>query len=647
MKNEHKDQDDVSESNKGLTSAGVPVWMRQILHTGTSDHLSNPRPRLGELVTVKLELPLEAKPEQIVLRSIPNGEQQLSDMKPTDKNGLMQVWEGKLRVNEARVPYRFAIQSEGQIWWFNAAGIHRHIPLGLFDFKLLADTPEIPWLQSSVFYQIFPDRFYNGDSSNDPINEDLQAYPGVTRTTYPWGKPAAQPKDHKHIPFYGGDLAGVEQKLDYLEDLGINAIYLNPIFTAYTNHRYDVADFRNVDPVLGGNQALVSLSESLKARKMRYILDIVPNHSGAGHPWFREAMSDPASPRRNAFYFDKDNAYASWMGFGSLPKLNYRDPNLRAEMFESDTSVFAHWLKPPYTADGWRVDVGNMLGRYDADQLDGDVLPAIRQTVKRISDASYLIGENFFEAIGQLQGDVWDGVMNYSGFSDPFLHWLMPYQISALGCKSVLRTTLPLDTESLIQSWLNNLAAIPYSIALQQFNLLGSHDTTRIATILKGDKALMKLAAIVQFGFPGVPCLYYGDEIGLQNEEGFAQRNCFPWDKEKWDLDLREFYQKLIRLRRSSDVLAHGSFTVLDWGSKHFAFQRLLNGERIVITANREDAEDDLIVRSPHLNSGKPRKLKGLFSGEIMDVFPGKLRIPRQNKGAEIWLEIEENQSSE
>lgn len=615
----------------------VPEWLHNIVHTGTIDHISNPYPKMGETVVITLEVPLKAQPEQVVLRSIPNGEQQLSPMKATETRGVMHLWQGELVINEPRVPYRFAIQAEGYIWWINALGFSQQSPLGLFDFKLLANSPEIPWLNSSVFYQIFPDRFANGDPSNDPSEGELEVYPGVTRKTYSWGEKA--PASRYHIPFYGGDLKGIEEKLGYLQELGVNAIYLNPIFTAYTNHRYDVADFRNVDPTLGGNKSLVSLSAALKAMGMHYILDIVPNHIGAGHPWFREAFDDPASPRRLAFYFKEGNAYASWMGFGSLPKLNYNDPQLRHEMFESETSVFAHWLKPPYKANGWRVDVGNMLGRYDEHQLDKEILPAIRKTVKQTSPKSYLIGENFFEAIGQLQGDAWDGVMNYSGFTDPFLGWLKPYEVHALRSELVLKSAQPLSTEAMIDSWQNNLAAIPYSIALQQFNLLDSHDTSRIRSVLKGDEALICLAIMVQFTFPGVPCVYYGDEIGLVDEEGFGQRNCFPWNQAQWNQDLLSFYKLLIRLRKTNDVLAKGSFQVLNWDEDSFVFQRAFAGKRVIVTANRNASPDGYKFTSNNMPHPEIKKLTGLFSGKQMLFSSEEVQIPPLEKGGEIWLE--------
>ena len=176
------------------------------------------------MVTIRLEVPTEGKPDQIILRSIPNGEQHLEAMQLTGTENQMNIWEAELLINEPKVPYRFAIQAEGRVWWLNAAGVSTFVPVSPFDFKLLANNPEISWLNRSVFYQIFPDRFANGDPGNDPDGE-IEAYPGYSRKTYPWGQ--AVQTDRTHIPFYGGDLKGIENHL-IIAKMGVNAIYLNP-----------------------------------------------------------------------------------------------------------------------------------------------------------------------------------------------------------------------------------------------------------------------------------------------------------------------------------------------------------------------------------------------------------------------------------
>ena len=618
------------------TDPNQPSWLARVRHVPTSDYLSNPNPALGETITVRLLIPSQADPDQVVLRTIPNGEQQFTAMTRHSEQGGNDVWEAPLKVNEPRVSYRFAIQTEGRVWWLNALGISIHTPLAMFDFKLLAGFQPISWLERSVFYQIFPDRFANGDPSNDPV-EEADPRQRYTRKTFPWGEKA--PRDRKLMPFYGGDLAGIETHLDYLEQLGVNALYLNPIFTAFTNHRYDVSNFREVDPVLGGDQALVSLRQALSQRDMRYVLDIVPNHSGFMHPWFQSALQDKKGEERGFFYFaENEQEYTSWMGFGHMPKLNYGSSALRREMIESEDSIFAYWLKPPFSADGWRVDVGNMLGRHDAHQINLELLRSIRAAVKRVSPEAYLMGENFFEATEQLQGDGWDAVMNYTGFADPVLHWLTGYEQDALRCDAVLKTDIPWDTATMLQAWNENLASIPWQIALQQFNLLDSHDTPRLLTLLNGDKALSQLAAIAQFTFPGVPCLYYGDEIGLTNEEGFDSRNCFPWDEDQWDQKSLDFYKKLITLRRTSLALARGELRVLHYDQDLVVYARVLGEEWVLVTANRsEQAHPAVRLDVPALNLVGERDFIALIGSGRIKAGNGWLDLPELSKGGEVW----------
>ena len=613
-----------------------PTWLAHVLHVPTADYLSNPNPAMGETITVRLFIPSQADPDQVVLRTIPNGEQQFTAMTRHSEQGVYSVWEAPLKVNEPRVSYRFAIQTEGRVWWLNALGISIHTPLAMFDFKLLAGFQPISWLERSVFYQIFPDRFANGDPSNDPV-EEADPRQRYTRKTFPWGEKA--PRDRKLMPFYGGDLAGIETHLDYLEQLGVNALYLNPIFTAFTNHRYDVSNFREVDPVLGGDQALISLRQALSQRDMRYVLDIVPNHSGFMHPWFQSALQDKKSEERGFFYFaENEQEYTSWMGFGHMPKLNYGSSALRREMIESEDSIFAYWLKPPFSADGWRVDVGNMLGRHDAHQINLELLRSIRAAVKRVSPEAYLMGENFFEATEQLQGDGWDAVMNYTGFADPVLHWLTGYEQDALRCDAVLKTDIPWDTATMLQAWNENVASIPWQIALQQFNLLDSHDTPRLLTLLNGDKALSQLAAIAQFTFPGVPCLYYGDEIGLTNEEGFDSRNCFPWDEDQWDQESLDFYKKLITLRRTSLALARGELRVLYYDQDLVVYARVLGEEWVLVTANRsEQAHPAVRLDVPALNLVGERDFIALIGSGRIKAGNGWLDLPELSKGGEVW----------
>ncbi|HSN94742.1 MAG TPA: glycoside hydrolase family 13 protein, partial [Anaerolineaceae bacterium] len=484
---------------------------------------------------------------------------------------------------------------------------------------------------------IFPDRFANGDESNDPKNEH-DPVTGSFRTTYPWGQSVLSSREH--IAFYGGDLKGVQDHLDHLRALGVNAIYLNPVFSAWTNHRYDVRDYFSVDTNLGGDAALISVAQALQSQGMRYVLDIVPNHSGVGHPWFQKARQDPGCDEAGFFYFDeKREDYVSWMGFRALPKLNFRSKVLRERIFGQD-GVFSYWLKPPFDADGWRVDVGNMLGRQDEDQFSDLVIRGIRQAVKATKPEAYLFGENFYEAASQLQGDEWDGVMNYMGFSAPLIAWLKTPSTGAIGWNGQLHSNAPWQTASLVKTWMEHLAAIPWSIALQQYNLLSGHDTPRVRTILEKDDALLRLAYIVLFTFPGVPSIFYGDEIGLTDQENFGSRVCMPWEEENWDLDILTFMKKLIALRKSNDCLAKGAFQILYWEKDLLVYQRELAGERILVTLNRSDAvfsAKALPIPEAGIGLGQFRDFLGEGQAQVKDDL---LILPDLPKGGIIWTPV-------
>jgi alpha-glucosidase len=426
--------------------------------------------------------------------------------------------------------YRFMILCDGAAYWYNGSGLHSYNLTDAEDFRLLADYKAPAWIRNSVFYQIFPDRFADGDPTNN-VQDGEYEYAGFPARRREWGEPPTSGSRAAMVEFYGGDLPGITAHLDYINDLGANALYLNPVFTAFSNHRYDVTDYFAVDPHLGGNQSLVDLRLALTARDMRYIIDIVPNHCGVLHPWFQAALADLEAPTAEYFTFhNHPDEYETWLGVRSLIKLNYRSTALRNVMYAGPDSVFRHWLRPPYSADGWRIDVANMLARQGADQMGMEVGRGIRQAVKEGNPEAYLMGENFFDASSQLLGDCWDGVMNYSGFNLPLLSWLRGMSVHVPGQSQPILTGNRWTTEALVSSWNAFRAAIPWVMAYQQFNLLGSHDTPRALSLLKGNRDLVRLAVVLLFTYPGVPCVYYGDEIGMGGDLEMNPRQCMSWD---------------------------------------------------------------------------------------------------------------------
>jgi len=556
-------------------------------HDGSAVFVSNPYPKLGEKVTLTLRAPLDAPIKEVFVRSLPDGEGHLSAMKLARKDAVSAYWQGELTITMPRMNYRFALRTyQDGTYVYNAAGVHRAEQPDFYDFKLLADYQAPLWVHDRVFYQIFPDRFHNGDPA---LTEKIGAWEddGYRPKIRNWDELPRRWEEGGAVDFFGGDLPGITAKLDYLQALGVNALYLTPIFDSRSNHRYNITDFFNVDPVLGGNQALVQLREALDARGMALILDVTPNHLGSQHPWFTSALNDPTS--ETAEYFTLDDSamgYVAWLGVKTLPKLNYRSEKLRDVMYRGENSVLRTWLKAPYRIDGWRLDVANMTARQGEIQLGDEVWRGVRESLKAYKPDTYIMGENYFDGSHQLQGDQLDATMNYSGFNIPMWRWLSGY----LGTWQFTdKYDDPLPSEVLAEQMTLFRAAIPWVIATQQFNQLCSHDSVRILNIVKGDKARMKLGLSLLMTYPGVPCVYYGDEIGLEGAGDPDNRRPMIWDDSRWDTDLLTHYRTMIALRKTQPALINGGYQQLIAHGDVFAFTRHTPAQRLVIVAHRSD----------------------------------------------------------
>jgi alpha-glucosidase len=611
-----------------------PHWTDSVHHDGSPRYVVTRKDSSGTGVTLRLRAGLDAPIEHVFLRTYPDGEQDLTPMHLVSMDAIDRWWEVEYRLSMPSTNYRFfLITSEGG-WWLTAAGMVRHTPTDATDFKILARHHSPSWLQGSVFYQIFPDRFADGDPSNNVCSGEYLCY-GKPVVARPWGE-RPNPKTGG-TEFFGGDLQGIVQHLDYLEELGVSALYLTPIFTAPSNHKYDVADYKQVDPHFGGDAALLALRQALDERGMRLMLDIVPNHCGVTHPWFLAAQADPTAQTAEFFTFHRrPDDYESWLGVRSLPKLNYRSERLREVMYAGQDSIMRYWLRPPFRADGWRIDVANMLARQGESQLGHKIGRGIRRAVKAESPDAYLLGENFFDATPHLQGDELDACMNYRGFSLPLLHWLSGIDTVQFW-RPEWTDTHPLPTEALAAEWQAFLSAIPWQVATQQFNLLGSHDTPRIMTIVGGDEARARVAATLLFTYPGVPCVYYGEELGLVGGRDPDNRCCMPWDPHKWNSGLREFYQALIQLRRTSPALLWGGFNLFYAAGETLAFLREAPEERLLIVARRNN---DQLTALPVRHAGLPDglHLREVLTGTEAVVEGGMLPlVGLPSVGAQIW----------
>lgn len=407
-------------------------------------------------------------------------------------------------------------------------------------------TPD--WAKGAVLYQIFPERFANGNPDNDP--------PGVQ----PWGgKPGV-------YNYFGGDLAGVMAHLDHLQSLGIDGVYFNPLFAGGSNHKYDTWDYMRIDPEFGTNEDFKRLCEALHRSGMRVMLDGVFNHTGTGFAAFKEAVAKgPGSPTWDWYTFEgfpvvqepRPN-YKAWWGFAHLPQLNNSNPEVRAYLLD----VARHWLAPGL-ADAWRLDVPNEVPR----PFWGDFRTAVRQA----RPDALVVGEIWADGSPWLKGDSFDSVMNYR-FRSAVLDFIAYEKLDAKAFGDIL-DQVRADYGDQVEPVL--------------FNLLDSHDTERFLHSAKGDKSKLRLASLLQLTYPGMPVIYYGDEVGMTGGADPDNRRTMVWEPSQQDHRLLEHYRALIRLRKEHAALRSGDFERLSLPApKVYAFRRTAGKDRLVVVVN-------------------------------------------------------------
>jgi neopullulanase len=429
------------------------------------------------------------------------------------------------------------------------------------------------WASRAVVYQIFPDRFRRGAGATvNPL--------GSNRVD-PWGSPPSA------RGFQGGDLQGVIDALDHLQDLGVTCLSLNPIFSSAANHRYHTYDYLQVDPLLGGNSAFDALVSALKRRGMRLVLDGVFNHCGRGFWAFHHLLENGASspyadwftvddwplnpyPRPSARGAARRAGYHCWWNDAALPKFNHANPAVRDYLL----AVGEHWLQRGI--DGWRLDV--------ADEVPADFWVQFRRRIREANPEAWIIGEVWGDARPWLQGDQFDGVMNYR-FAWSTLGWVADGQLKP----GHGRRSMPYgncDGLSYTQVLQETLGWYSEAVNLAQLNLLDSHDVPRALHMLQGDVKALQLALVLLFCLPGAPCLYYGTEVGLHGGEEPACREAFPWDgPADWRVDLRAFIASLAALRQSHEALCSGTLQLAvlpgGEGDQGLLLQRQVHGSAI------------------------------------------------------------------
>lgn len=550
-------------------------------HDGSDLYVSNSAPSIGDKVTLKVRVPNTYLFEKAMVRIYQDGEPRIFELKLSKKGAVESWYQVSIEIVNLQSLYRFAFIGQGKYEWLNARGLFDHDVHSNNDFQIVAIPGNPEWIKSSVFYQIFPDRFARSGKVN--ITPDW-AYPREWNLL-PRGRGKFTGQE-----LYGGDLYGVQEHLDHITDLGANGIYFTPIFPSRSNHRYDATSFDYVDPILGGDKAFQSLIKAAKKKKVRILGDLTSNHCGAGHAWLAKAKKVKKSKERSFFYWDKSIkwGYVGWFGLESLPKLNYGSKSLRKVVYEGKNSIVKKWISPKFGIAGWRIDVGNMTGVQGAENHHVEVMQGIRKAMQEVNPDTWLVAENGDFIASDLNGLGWQGAMNYQGFMRPFWNWINRNPEITGGFQGLPFAMPKINGQQLVESIQEFNASIPWRSLTASMMLLDSHDTARFRTVVLGDVKAHASAMTMMLTYPGVPSIFAGDEIGLEGSWGEDARRTINWDdRSAWDYEFLTEVKTLVALRRSQDALINGGLRWVAAENDYLVYLRESKKQSILVLVSR------------------------------------------------------------
>lgn len=618
-----------------------PVFNKQALFSDESRYYQSPfGAKPGDTVTVRFRT-LKNNVDAVYFISGSRRE----EMKLESTENGFDYYSIDVAVGLDTIHYYFEIRSGKITCYYNKLGVTRELQ-GYYSFGIVPGFSTPDWAKGAVMYQIYVDRFCNGDPTNDVETGEYCYIGEKTKKAESWDK-LPEPMDVRC--FYGGDLQGVMDKLDYLQDLGVEVIYLNPIFVSPSNHKYDIQDYDYVDPHFGkivkdegelledwdtenahasryicrvtdkenleaSNQLFVELVEEIHRRGMKIILDGVFNHCGSFNKWLdreriyenqegyeKGAFISPDSPYHTFFQFHNEHAwpynefYDGWWGHDTLPKLNYEDsPKLTDYILR----IAKKWVSPPYNVDGWRLDVAADLGHSQG--YNHLFWKEFRRVVKEANPEAIVLAEHYGDCRPWLQGDEWDTVMNYDAFMEP-VSWFLTgmekhsdsFRQDLLGNSDSFIDTMRYRTPNFYEQSLE--------VAMNQ---LSNHDHSRFLTRTNGrvgrvghlgsqaaeenvNKAVLREAVVIQMTWPGAPTLYYGDEAGVCGFTDPDNRRSYPWGKE--DQDLIQFHREIIAVHKKYEVLKHGSVKFLYKDYNILGYGRFSRDEHIAVVINNRN----------------------------------------------------------
>ena len=616
---------------------------------GTEGYVYPPEPKESELVTFRFRT---AKDDVDRVGLVTSADTYVMEKECTQ--GEFDYYTFETRLGEEPFRYCFEVQSGTEKYYYGRCGISREI-LEYYNFVVVPGFSTPDWAKGAVMYQIFTDRFYNGDKSNDVETNEYYYIGDYSQRVTNWDK---YPANMGVREFYGGDLQGVMDKLDYLQDLGVEVVYFNPLFVSPSNHKYDIQDYDYIDPHYGkivddggevlpngvtdnsqatkykkrttgfknleaSNELFIKLVEELHRRGMKVILDGVFNHCGSFNKWMdREriyegeedyepgAYVSADSPYRSYFRFFKEgpenwpyNAnYDGWWGHDTLPKLNYED-SVKLENYI--LYIGRKWVSPPYNVDGWRLDVAADLGR--SNEYNHEFWQKFRRAVKDANPNALILAEHYGDPSDWLKGDEWDTVMNYDAFMEPVTWFLTGMEKHS----DEAREELLGNIDNFIGSMAHHMSNMLTPSLQVAMNELSNHDHSRFLTRTNHmvgrvehlgpeaaneyvNKAVMREAVVMQMTWVGAPTVYYGDEAGVCGFTDPDNRRTYPWGHE--DQELIAFHKEAIRIHKEHPALKTGSLKILGGEENILSYARFKGHDRIIVVINNRSERAEVKV---------------------------------------------------
>ena len=616
---------------------------------GTEGYVYPPEPKESELVTFRFRT---AKDDVDRVGLVTSADTYVMEKECTQ--GEFDYYTFETRLGEEPFRYCFEVQSGTEKYYYGRCGISREI-LEYYNFVVVPGFSTPDWAKGAVMYQIFTDRFYNGDKSNDVETNEYYYIGDYSQRVTNWDK---YPANMGVREFYGGDLQGVMDKLDYLQDLGVEVVYFNPLFVSPSNHKYDIQDYDYIDPHYGkivddggevlpngvtdnsqatkykkrttdlknleaSNELFIKLVEELHRRGMKVILDGVFNHCGSFNKWMdREriyegeedyepgAYVSADSPYRSYFRFFKEGQenwpyngnYDGWWGHDTLPKLNYED-SVKLENYI--LYIGRKWVSPPYNVDGWRLDVAADLGR--SNEYNHEFWQKFRRAVKDANPNALILAEHYGDPSDWLKGDEWDTVMNYDAFMEPVTWFLTGMEKHS----DEAREELLGNIDNFIGSMAHHMSNMLTPSLQVAMNELSNHDHSRFLTRTNHmvgrvehlgpeaaneyvNKAVMREAVVMQMTWVGAPTVYYGDEAGVCGFTDPDNRRTYPWGHE--DQELIAFHKEAIRIHKEHPALKTGSLKILGGEENILSYARFKGHDRIIVVINNRSERAEVKV---------------------------------------------------